>query len=86
VEATVSLHAKTISVFGLCRDVRVSPDVTPVAFTKARICSRLTPRERITLSEMLFITTEGGARRERPVASQEEYADILRKDFGIVTK
>jgi N-hydroxyarylamine O-acetyltransferase len=55
-------------------------------FTKARICSRLTPRGRITLSEMLFITTEGDARRERPVASQGEYADILRKDFGIVMK
>ncbi len=55
-------------------------------FTKARICSRLTPRGRITLSEMLFITTEDGARRERPVASQGEYADILRKDFGIVMK
>jgi len=55
-------------------------------FTKARVCSRLTLRGRITLSEMLFITTEGGARRERPVASQEEYADILRQDFGIVMK
>jgi N-hydroxyarylamine O-acetyltransferase len=55
-------------------------------FTKARVCSRLTPRGRITLSELLFITTEGGARRERPVASQEEYADILRQDFGIVMK
>jgi N-hydroxyarylamine O-acetyltransferase len=55
-------------------------------FTKARICSRLTPRGRITLSEMLFITTEDGERRERPVASQEEYAEILRKNFGIVMK
>lgn len=55
-------------------------------FTKARICSRLTPRGRITLSEMRFITTEGGERRERPVASQEEYADILREHFGIVMK
>jgi N-hydroxyarylamine O-acetyltransferase len=55
-------------------------------FTKARVCSLLTPRGRITLSEMLFITTEDGARRERPVASQGEYADILRKDFGIVMK
>lgn len=55
-------------------------------FTKARICSRLTLRGRITLSEMLFITTEDGERRERPVASQEEYAEILRKDFGIVMK
>jgi arylamine N-acetyltransferase len=35
---------------------------------------------------MLFITTEGGERRERSVARQEEYEDILRQDFGIVMK
>ena len=55
-------------------------------FTQARICSRLTPRGRITLSDMRFITTEGAARRERRVATQEEYADILREHFGIVMK
>jgi len=55
-------------------------------FTKARICSRLTPRGRITLSDMRFITTEGGTCSERPVATQEEYADILREHFGIVMK
>jgi len=55
-------------------------------FTKARICSRLTPQGRITLSDMRFITTEGAARHERPVATQEEYADILRQHFGIVMK
>ena len=55
-------------------------------FTKARICSRLASRGRITLSDMRFITTEGGDRREHPVASQEEYADILSKHFGIVMK
>ena len=55
-------------------------------FTKARICSLLTPRGRITLSDMRFITTGGAARRERSVATQEEYADILREHFGIVMK
>jgi len=55
-------------------------------FTKARICSRLTPQGRITLSDMRFITTEGAARHERPVATQEEYAEILREHFGIVMK
>jgi N-hydroxyarylamine O-acetyltransferase len=68
---------------GMCEYQQTSP---LSHFTKARICSRLTPRGRITLSEMLFITTEGGDRRERPVASQEEYANILRQDFGIVMK
>jgi N-hydroxyarylamine O-acetyltransferase len=55
-------------------------------FTKQRICSRLSPRGRITLSDMCFITTEGATRRERSVATQEEYADILREHFGIVMK
>ena len=55
-------------------------------FTKARICSRLTPVGRITLSDMRFITTEGAARLESPVATQEEYADLLREHFGIVMK
>jgi len=55
-------------------------------FTKTRICSRLTPRGRVTLSDMRFITTEGAARLERPVATEEEYADILREHFGIVMK
>jgi N-hydroxyarylamine O-acetyltransferase len=61
--------------------------ISPLShFTKTRICSRLTPRGRITLSDMRFITTEGSARSERPVATQEEYADILREHFGIVMK
>lgn len=55
-------------------------------FTKARICSRLTQRGRITLGDMRFIATEGGTRREHPVATEEEYADILREHFGIVMK
>ena len=55
-------------------------------FTKARICSRLTHKGRITLSDMRFITTEGDARHERLLATQEEYADILREHFGIVMK
>ncbi len=53
-------------------------------FTQARICSRLTPRGRVSLSDMRLITTEGGERRESLVASKEEYVAILRKDFGIV--
>lgn len=55
-------------------------------FTKGRICSRLTPRGRITLSDMGFITTEGAGRREHAVASQGEYAEILREHFGILMK
>ena len=53
-------------------------------FTKARICSRLTPRGRITLSDMRFITTEDGNRNERSLENQSERDEVLRKDFGIV--
>jgi len=53
-------------------------------FTKARICSRLTPRGRISLSDMRLITTEDGERHEHTVATPEEYAELLRKHFGIV--
>jgi N-hydroxyarylamine O-acetyltransferase len=55
-------------------------------FTKARICSLLTPQGRISLSEMCLITTEGGERREHTAITQEEYAELLRKHFGVVMK
>ena len=53
-------------------------------FTQARICSRLTPRGRVSLSDMRLITTEGGERREHIVATLEEYEEMLRELFGIV--
>ena len=54
-------------------------------FTRARVCSRATLEGRITLSEMRFITTsESGGRQERALTSEEEYAAILREQFGIV--
>jgi N-hydroxyarylamine O-acetyltransferase len=53
-------------------------------FTKARICSRATEQGRITLSDMRLITTSNnGGRQERILASEEEYAGILREHFGI---
>ena len=57
-------------------------------FTRSRICSRATEDGRITLSDMRLITTSlSGAhqvRKERTLTSQEEYADTLREQFGIV--
>jgi len=55
-------------------------------FTNARICSRLTSRGRITLSDMRFITTEAGERLERPVETEKEYEEMLREHFGIVIR
>lgn len=55
-------------------------------FTKGRICSRLTPQGRISLSDMRLITNEAGERRERTAASQEEYEELLSEFFGVVMK
>jgi N-hydroxyarylamine O-acetyltransferase len=60
-------------------------------FTRSRICSRTTEVGRITLSDMRLITTSRSGddqarqtREERSVADEEEYATILREQFGIV--
>ncbi len=53
-------------------------------FTEGRICTRATPHGRITLSGMRFITTENGQRQERVLNSEDEYASLLRDQFGIV--
>jgi N-hydroxyarylamine O-acetyltransferase len=70
---------------GMCRYHQTSPQSH---FTRSRICSRATEDGRITLSEMRFITTsQSGAhqvRQERTLTSEEEYATILREQFGIV--
>ena len=55
-------------------------------FTRQRICSRLTPQGRISLSDMRFIVTENGQRTEREIMSDDEYREILRDQFGIVMK
>jgi N-hydroxyarylamine O-acetyltransferase len=52
-------------------------------FTQARICSRATPEGRISLSDLRFIETAGGRKQERLI-SEEEYATMLRQQFGIV--
>jgi N-hydroxyarylamine O-acetyltransferase len=61
-------------------------------FTQGRICSRLTPQGRITLSDrgdtgdMRLITTELSERQEQTAVTQEEYEEMLREHFGIVMK
>jgi N-hydroxyarylamine O-acetyltransferase len=60
-------------------------------FTRSRICSRMTEEGRITLSDMRLITTSksGGdhaneVREERTLTSDEEYAEVLRENFGVI--
>jgi len=66
----------------MCRYHQTSPRSH---FTRARLCSRATREGRITLSEMRLITTsKDGGRQERILTGQEEYASVLREQFGIV--
>jgi N-hydroxyarylamine O-acetyltransferase len=69
----------------MCRYHQTSPQSH---FTRSRICSRATEDGRITLSEMRFIkTSQSGAhqvREEQTLTSEEEYAAVLRDQFGIV--
>ena len=73
----------------MCRYHQTSPESH---FTRSRICSRATQEGhivgRITLSDMRFIiTSKSGAhqsRQERTLTSEDEYADVLREQFGIV--
>jgi N-hydroxyarylamine O-acetyltransferase len=53
-------------------------------FTQNRICSLLTPNGRISVSDTRFIVSENGARRERAVNDEKDYAELLRERFGIV--
>ena len=53
-------------------------------FTRARVCTRATPKGRVTLSELRLITTEDGRRDERMLSDEHEYAEVLKQQFGIV--
>ena len=52
-------------------------------FTKNRLCSRLTPNGRITLTDKGFIITHNGRKIERSVKNPDEFAMLLRRHFGI---
>jgi N-hydroxyarylamine O-acetyltransferase len=64
----------------MCRYHQTSPESH---FTRKRICSRATPDGRVTLSDMRLIDTRGGARTERLLADDVEYAAVLRDLFGM---
>jgi N-hydroxyarylamine O-acetyltransferase len=68
----------------MCRYHQTSPNSH---FTRARICTRATPKGRVTLSEMrLIITIHGQERTERLLTNGFEYASILKEHFGVVMK
>jgi len=64
----------------MCQFHQTSPDSH---FTQNRICSLATADGRVTLSGMRVILTSKNGREERTLASAEEYAAMLREQFGI---
>lgn len=76
-----TLQARRLDEFaGMCHFHQTSPD-SP--FTRKSVCSLATPTGRITLADGKLIETVEGNRRERVVASQDEWNQILREKFGI---
>jgi N-hydroxyarylamine O-acetyltransferase len=65
----------------MCRYHQTSPESH---FTRQRLCSRLTPEGRISLSDMRLIVTKNGVRSEQSFTSEREYLEVLRDQFGIV--
>ncbi|HEX8116189.1 MAG TPA: arylamine N-acetyltransferase [Pyrinomonadaceae bacterium] len=64
----------------MCHFHQTSPESH---FTRGRVCSRLTPEGRLTLSGLRLITTKRGEKSERELANDEEYAAALLEHFGI---
>jgi N-hydroxyarylamine O-acetyltransferase len=52
-------------------------------FRKGRLCTRLTPNGRVTLTETKFIVTRGTKKVERPLKNPEEFAKLLHRHFDI---
>jgi N-hydroxyarylamine O-acetyltransferase len=52
-------------------------------FTQSVVCSRMTDRGRLTLSERLLIETAGDERQERTLGSDDEVLDAYRDHFGV---
>lgn len=64
----------------MCRFHQTSPESH---FTRGRVCSRLTPEGRVTLTGTRLITTGGGERVERELEGEDEYAAALLEHFGV---
>jgi N-hydroxyarylamine O-acetyltransferase len=64
----------------MCRFHQTSPESH---FTRGRVCSRLTPEGRVTLSGLRLIETRGGERVERELADEAQYTAALLEHFRI---
>jgi N-hydroxyarylamine O-acetyltransferase len=65
---------------GMCEFHQTSPESH---FTRGKICSLMTPEGRKTLTNERFIETKSGQKKEIPVNSDEQFNQILAKEFHI---
>jgi N-hydroxyarylamine O-acetyltransferase len=78
---TFTLAPRDLDFFGpACAHHQTSPESL---FTQGRICSKAIPDGRVTLRDDKLILTRGRARTETPIAGDAEFAEALRKHFGI---
>ena len=52
-------------------------------FTKGKLCSLMTTDGRKTLTEKSFIVTAAGEKTEEPIDSDDKFAELLQREFGI---
>jgi N-hydroxyarylamine O-acetyltransferase len=81
-EYAFTLEPRDLSEFAsMCHYHQTSPESH---FTRQRVCTLARPDGRITLTDMKLILTRAGEREERVLASDEEWRDTLRAQFGVV--
>lgn len=68
---------------GMCDFQQTSPESN---FTKKKICSLMTVGGRKTLTGTKFIETKNGEKSETDVNSEEEFDQILAREFQIIRK
>jgi N-hydroxyarylamine O-acetyltransferase len=67
----------------MCHYQQTSPESH---FTKGKVCSILTENGRKTLTDKKFIETKNGRKNETDINSDEEFNQILEREFRIVRK
>jgi N-hydroxyarylamine O-acetyltransferase len=81
-ECLFGRNAHALSDFaGMCEFHQHSPDSH---FTKGKVCSIVTESGRKTLTDKKFVVTSSGQKTEKAIESDDEFAEILKAEFGIV--
>jgi len=65
---------------GMCHHHQTSPSSI---FTQRRLCTKATPKGRVTLKECALVLTEGTERRELPVLDEDSRRQVLAEHFGV---